>query len=74
MKKIIGVILILASIYCFYVGFFELWNLSTKKMDNGLGEYISWISGVFGFVLGTIFILIGYFLLKKSLKIENKND
>jgi ABC-type proline/glycine betaine transport system permease subunit len=70
MKRIVGYLLLVVSIYFLGIGLFESWNLFTKTLDNGLGELSVFFSMIFGFVIGIFFLAIGIFLLRKDKQLK----
>ena len=70
MKRIVGYLLLVVSIYFLGIGLFESWNLFTKTLDNGLGELSVFFSMIFGFAIGIFFLVIGIFLLRKDKQLK----
>lgn len=70
MKRIVGYLLLVVSIYFLGIGLFESWNLFTKTLDNGLGELSIFFSMIFGFAIGIFFLAIGIFLLRKDKQLK----
>jgi ABC-type proline/glycine betaine transport system permease subunit len=70
MKRIVGYLLLVVSIYFLGIGLFQSWNLFTKTLDNGLGELSVFFSMIFGFAIGIFFLAIGIFLLRKDKQLK----
>lgn len=74
MKRKIGIILLILSPICFFIGFRTVYMLVTYPADKNIFGFIVSISGFMGFTLGLIFLIVGVVLYRKQGKQEKKQE